>query len=292
VKKLIFTEQNFRFFDLYDSLELGFYFVIIGYYFLLFAYFLFMRWRVSKRIYWLFLSLLFLFLAGGRVFFIVYYFYIPELEGSVSTSELISLFMFYYRFATFFTWLGIACLMGILGVLLFPPDIPLEKKASDKKPDNLIEFLKRNIKQVKIAARCGLIAFPIIVAILALSLPDNVFMDPDLPKIYNYKIELIVITFGDWSYPIGRFVLNLVLLPLIVPIVPIIFLYLAWKTFGVLRRSYGLMAIGYCIYFSGRITQGIFEAIEWFHYGAILSPLLILLSLFLIVVANNYEQLK
>lgn len=201
--------------------------------------------------------------------------------------------MLYYRFATFFTWLAISCLMGILGVLLFPPDVQLQQNlSSDKKSGKLVGFLKKSRKQLNYSFRLALIAFPIVIGILALSLPDNVFMDPDLPVIYHYDINLIVITFGTWKYPIGRFVLNFVLLPLMVPIIPILFLYLSWKTFGVLRKSYALMAIGYCVYFAGRITQGVFEALEYFHLRAVIPPLLILLSLLLIVIANNYEQLK
>ena len=103
---------------------------------------------------------------------------------------------------------------------------------------------------------------------------------------------LIVVIFGTWEYPIGRFVLNFVLLPLMIPIIPILFLYLAWKTFGVLRKSYALMSIGYCVYFAGRIAQGVFEATGNPHLRAVVPPLLILLSLLLIVIANNYEQLK
>lgn len=289
---MFFAEEYFKFFSVWNAVEMGLYFIIVGYYFLLFAYFLSMRWRISRKLFWFFLSILFLCLAAGRVFFIVYYFFLPELEGQISNIELISLFMMYYRLATFFTWMGIACLMGVLGVLLFPPDSHLEQKSSEKKTEGIKEFLKDNIKYLNYLFRIGLIVSPIIIGILALSLPDNVFMDPDLPVKYNYDIDLILFTFGSWSYPIGRFVLNLVLLPLFMPIIPLIFLYLAFKTFGVLRKSYALNAIGFFLYYAGRISQGLFEAIGWAHVSAIASPLLILLSLLIIVIANNYEQLK
>jgi len=286
-------QESFRFFGYYDAVEMGLYFVIVGYDFLLFAYFLFMRWRTSKKSYWFFLSVLFLCLAAARVFFIVYYFFIPELENIIINSEVVSLLMFYYRLATFFTWLAISCLMGILGLLLFPPNVQVQQgSSSNKKPIKLMEILKKNRKQVNYVFRIALTTFPIVIGILALSLPDNVFMDPDLPSKYHYPINLIVVIFGTWEYPIGRFVLNFVLLPLMVPIIPILFLYLAWKTFGVLRKSYALMSIGYCIYFAGRIAQGVFEALGHPHLRAVIPPLLILLSLLLIVIANNYEQLK
>ncbi|MDX1797355.1 MAG: hypothetical protein R3255_01785, partial [Candidatus Lokiarchaeia archaeon] len=76
-------------------------------------------------------------------------------------------------------------------------------------------------------------------------------------------------------------------------LIPFIFLYLAWKTFGVLRKSYALNAIGFLIYFiGGRILQGLLDVLSLPHVRAILPPLLILLALLILVIANNYEQLK
>jgi hypothetical protein len=134
-----------------------------------------------------------------------------------------------------------------------------------------------------------LVLFPIGIGILALTLPDSLFMDPDFNEApYCAGIELITI----FGYPAGRFVLNFILLPLMVLVIPILFVYLALKTFGVLRRSYALNAIGFFIYFFGRISQGLMETLGFYHVRAILSPLLILLSLLIIVIANHYEQLK
>ncbi|GAH05781.1 unnamed protein product, partial [marine sediment metagenome] len=81
-----------------------------------------------------------------------------------------------------------------------------------------------------------------------------------------------------------------ILLPLMVLVIPFLFVYLALKTFGVLRRSYALNAIGFFIYFSGRAAQGLLGGFP--HVRAILPPLLILLSLLIIVIGNNYEQLR
>ena len=122
--------QNFRFFDFFDAIEMGLYFVIVGYYFLLFAFFLTMRFRTSKKLYWLFFSILFLCLAAGRVFFIAYYFFIPEM--STSKAEIARTLMLAYRVATFFSWLAIACFMGVLGILLFPPETEPDQKSSKK----------------------------------------------------------------------------------------------------------------------------------------------------------------
>ena len=284
---MIFQDFFFQYFDIWDGIESGLYYAIIGFYFLIFAYFLLMRFRVSKKYYWFYFSILFLFLAAGRGFFIVYYFYAPELIITMSPLELVGLLMILYRLATFCTWMGIACLMGVFGTLIFAP-ISESSDISEKKENRtkIEQFLRNN--NVRILLKICLIVIPIIISILALSLPDALFMDPDLRDEYVPLFQLETI----FGYPSGRFVLNFILTPLMVLVVPILFVYLARKTFGVLRRSYALNAIGFFIYFSGRMIQGILESLGFLHVRAILPPLLILLSLLIIVIANNYEQLR
>jgi len=280
--------QDFSYFDIWDAVESGLYYIIIGYYVLIFFYFLLMRYRTSKKLYWLYFSFLFLFLAAGRVFFIVYYFYAPELLGSMSNIELVEILMLLYRLATFSTWLAIACLMGILGILIFPPITELEEKTETEGFKKIVKELTKK-KSVRLLFKFILIIVPIIVGILALTLSDSLFMDPEFTEApYNISIELITI----FGYPVGRAVLNFVLLPLMVIFIPILFIYLALKTYGVLRRSYALNAIGFFIYFIGRMLQGLLDILGWFHVRATLPPLLILLSLLIIVIANNYEQLR
>ena len=272
-------QDYFQYFDIWDAVESGLYYAIVGFYFLIFAYFLLMRFRTSKKLYWFNFSLLFLFLAIGRVFFIVYNFYAPELDVTMSNLEFVGLMMMLYRFATFFTWMGIACLMGVFGTLTLSPITENEKSETGLK-----KFLRQ--KNVKTMLKICLIVIPIVVGILALTLSDALFMDPDLRDYYVPSFQLITV----FGYPAGRFVLNIILLPLMVLVIPFLFVYLALKTFGVLRRSYALNAIGFFIYFSGRITQGLLGGFP--HVRAILPPLLILLSLLIIVIANNYEQLR
>lgn len=270
-------QGNFRFFDFWDAVESGLYFIIVGYYFLLFAYFLLMRFRTSKKLYWLFFSLLFLCLAAGRVFFIAYYFFLPELRASPEV--IAGYLMLVYRLATFFTWLAIACLMGVLGMLIWPPEANDSQESSEK-------FMLSST--MKISLRIILIAIPIFIGILALTLPDSLFMDPEIAERYDVDIELHTI----YGYPIGRFLLNFILAPIFMAAIPFLFLYLAWKTFGVLRKSYLLNSIGFFLYYAGRILQGVFEVVGWPHFRAIAPPLIILCSLLIIVIANNYEQLR
>ncbi|MHA1460438.1 MAG: hypothetical protein ACTSO8_03070 [Promethearchaeota archaeon] len=281
---MIFQDFFFQYFDIWDGIESGLYYAIVGFYFLIFAYFLLMRFRVSKKFYWFYFAILFLFLAAGRGFFIVYYFYAPELDILMSDLELVGLMMVLYRLATFSTWIGIACLMGVFGTLIFPPISDIQEKKENKA--KIGQFLRNN--KVRVILKICLIAIPLIVSILVLTLPDALLMDPDLRDQYVPLFQLETI----FGYPAGRFVVNFILLPLMVLVIPVLFVYLALKTYGVLRRSYALNAIGFFIYFSGRISQGILESLGFAHVEAILPPLLILLSLLIIVIANNYEQLR
>ena len=206
----------------------------------------------------------------------------------MSDAEVVALLMILYRFATFSTWIGIACLMVILGILLFPPLAEnIESKRGTSFKENLKSFLR--IKNVRLTLKLLLIIIPIFIGVAALILPDSLFMDPAFIDDYGVDPLSLETFFG---YPAGRAVLNFILLPIFVAIIPFLYLSLAKRTFGVLRRSYALNAIGFLIYFLGRILQGIFSMLGWPHVSATVSPLLILLSLLLIVIANNYEQLK
>ncbi|MHA1987042.1 MAG: hypothetical protein ACW98D_10420 [Promethearchaeota archaeon] len=281
---MIFQETPFQYFSFWDGIEMGLYFIIVGYFILLFFYFMFIRYRTSKKPYWLFFSLFFICFGLGRVFFIIYYFYAPELYTGSNGAEVVAFLMLNYRLATFFTWMGTACAVGVLGILLIPPDTPSQQKTKG-------EWFKNKNNQ-KILIRIGLIVLPIIIGILALVLPDNLFMDPDFPGDYGISITLETIQIGTWTYPIGRFLLNFIFMPLSVVFIPFIFIYLAWKTFGVLRKSYALNAVGFFLYFIGRILQGALDVAALPHLRASMPPLIILLALLILVIANNYEQLK
>ena len=278
-------QDYFENFDIWSATESGLYYIVVGYLALMFFYFLLMRFRTSKKVYWFYFSLLFLFLAVGRFFFIVYYYYAPELD--LAPLEIVAVLMVYYRLATFSTWLGIACLMGVLGILFLPSlsDVPVEQKGGIG--GEIRALLKK--KYVRIILKALLILIPIGIAIAALTLPDALFMDPDFETRYGIDGSFFITIFG---YPVGRAVLNFILLPIFVAIIPFLYIYLATRTFGVLRRSYALNAIGFLLYFLGRILDGLFDSLGWVHVSAIAPPLLILLSLLIIVIANNYEQLK
>ncbi|MBA7648546.1 hypothetical protein ES703_56333 [subsurface metagenome] len=290
-------QDTFHDFGFWDAIEMGLYFIIVGYFFLLFFYFLFIRFRTSKKLYWLYFSLFFLCFGIARVFFIIYYFFGPELYESLPPPgngvEVVEFLMINYRFAVFFTWLGTACAVGVLGILLFPPDTRVGKK--EEKGKSIKEWIG-NKNNIKLLIRLGLIVVPIIIGILSLTLSKWLFMDPDFPSLYNlpaWEDNIVTIGIGSWEYPLGRFFFNFIFMPLFLALIPFIFLYLAWKTFGVLRKSYALNAIGFLLYFiGGRILQGALDVADLPHVRAILPPLIILLALLIMVIANNYEQLK
>lgn len=287
-------QDTFHDFGFWDAIEMGLYFIIVGYFFLLFFYFLFIRFRTSKKLYWLYFSLFFLCFGIARVFFIIYYFFGPELYESLPPPgngvEVVEFLMINYRFAVFFTWLGTACAVGVLGILLFPPDTRVGKK--EEKGKSIKEWIG-NKNNIKLLIRLGLIVVPIIIGILSLTLSKWLFMDPDFPSLYSIPDNIESIIIGSWEYPLGRFLFNFIFMPLFLALIPFIFLYLAWKTFGVLRKSYALNAIGFLLYFiGGRILQGALDVADLPHVRAILPPLLILLALLIMVIANNYEQLK
>ena len=286
---MILQDVPFQFFTIWKAVESGIYYAKVGFYVLIFFYFLLMRFRTSKKSYWLFFSFLFVCLAAGRVFFIIYYFYAPELFGILSNPELVDLLMIFYRLATLSTWLGIACLMVILGILIFPP---LAENSESKSGTSIKDKIKVTIrkKTVRITLKFVLIIIPIFIGVAALILPDSLFMDPDFVTKYGVDPSSLDLTF--FGYPMGRAVLNFILLPIFVAIIPFLYLSLAIRTFGVLRRSYALNSIGFLIYFLGRTLQGLLSSLGFPHVSATLSPLLILLSLLFIVIANHYEQLK
>ncbi len=284
--------QDFQYLGFWEAIEMGLYFIIVGYFFLLFFYFLFIRYRTSKKLYWLFFSLFFLCFGIARVFFIVYYFFGPELFDGVNSTEIVAFLMLNFRLATFFTWIGVACAVGVLGILLFPPETQEEKPG-----EKSLKAWFKNRKNIKLLVRIGLIVIPVIIGILALTLSQWLFIDPDfvlpLPDGYGIPDNIIKITIGSWEYPLGRFLFNFIFMPLFLTLIPFIFLYLAWKTFGVLRKSYALNAIGFILYFGGgRILQGALDVATLPHLRAVMPPLIILLALLILVIANNYEQLK
>ena len=101
-------------FTFYETITIALWFTVVGYKFLTFGYFLLLRYRKSKRIYWLYFSLFFIFLAASRVGYMLQdYFTSPNDE----INKLIA-----WRWANIMAWVAVASLSGILSTLLFTSD--------------------------------------------------------------------------------------------------------------------------------------------------------------------------
>ncbi|MFX1273776.1 MAG: hypothetical protein ACFFBP_12020 [Promethearchaeota archaeon] len=270
----------------WEGIELMLYGIILGYYVLISFYFIFLKYRNSKKTYWLFFGNIFISLAIGRYFFQMLYFFVPAQGVSPETGEAL---MYCYRLATFFTWIGISFAVGVLGILLLPTIVDKNREITEKNQIKkaIIKFLNNDKR--RLAIRIILMIIPVIVGILALILPDNLLMDVETNVTYFYPpIELITI----FGYPIGRLWLNWILLPLLVFLIPFMFLLLAYKTFGVLRKSYLLNGVAFLMYFAGRILDGVFNSLNWPHIKSYIPPLFIIVSLILFVLANSVSELK
>ena len=106
-------------FDLKETLAVGLYFAVIGYFFLMFGYFLLIRYRRSKRIYWFYFSMFFIFLAISRVAYMFYDFFFIATDTMNRFAA--------WKVANVTGWIAVAALSGILSILLFTGDSPLHK---------------------------------------------------------------------------------------------------------------------------------------------------------------------
>jgi hypothetical protein len=104
-------------FTLNETVAIGLYFAVIGYKFLLFGYFLLIRFRKTKRMYWLYFSLFLIALAASRVGYMMMDFFF-----SGDPEKLLA-----WRFANITGWIAVAMLSGILSTLLFTGDSKLHQ---------------------------------------------------------------------------------------------------------------------------------------------------------------------
>ncbi|MEX2683427.1 MAG: hypothetical protein Q6373_017760 [Candidatus Sigynarchaeota archaeon] len=229
-------------FCLNQTLSIALYFTVIGFKFLLFSYFLLIRFRKTKRLYWLYFSLFFIFLAASRVFYLMYDYFFGPSDRNIA-----------WRFANTAGWLSVAMLSGILSTLLFTGDSKLH------------QILKKIFPLV-----------PIGIAVFILFFPDIWINDPA----------------GVFGWGSGKLVLNVIILPIYIVLLPFMFFYLAKKSAGTLQRSFMLNGIGLLLYYIVRAAQPMLAGMTWSGTAMMLPPLLILLSILIITFANQYESLK
>ncbi len=243
------------------SITMGFYYVAVGYYFLLFAYFLLIRFRKTKRMYWLCFSIFFLMLALSGGFFIAHDYYIldPYTEYTALT--------LFWRIASFFAWLAIACMVEILAILMFTGN-------------------NSWVRRIKIGLPLIYVAIALVVLFV---IPDQLICETCPGMVEN---QFLVMAFS-YSYPEGRFWLNGIILPVTTVLFPVLFFYLGFKSAGVIRRSSILNGLGSLLYFLGRLLQPLPIIATSEHLVLmLLPPSLILISLLILTIANQFEHLK
>lgn len=202
-------------FTFYETISIGLWFAVVGYKFLMFGYFLLLRYRKSKRIYWLYFSLFFIFLAISRVGYIV-------LDYFISPSDTIN-FTIMWRFANFNAWVAVAAASGILSTLLFTGESKLHT------------IIKRIFPII-----------PLVVGAFVLFIPNGWINDKTVNfSVFNFNVSLTIVQF----YFDGIILLTYIFL------LPFMFFYLAWKSAGTLQRSFLLNGIGFLLYFSVRAVQ-------------------------------------
>ena len=255
--------------DVVDSLSIGLFFVIIGYMALLFVYFMFIRFRKTKKLYWFYFSLFFLFLAVSRGLFIVYDFYMKIWIVEIEAGSMLPVTI--YRFASFTGWLAAAMVVGILATLLFTKETKLHKSMAYVLPIVVI-----------------------LVASLMLWLPAKYIVDP---KYYWYElnlanppVEIVPSPFLRESYPAGLFYMNYIGLPILNFALPCIFFYLAAKSIGVIRKSSLLNGLGLIIYYMGRLVQPMLKNMANALIPAFVPAAIILVGLLLLALANFILQ--
>ncbi|MHA1733737.1 MAG: hypothetical protein ACTSU5_17460 [Promethearchaeota archaeon] len=261
----------------YDSLSLGVFFTVVGYLWLCFVYFFLIRWRSSRKPYWMYFGLFFFFLAISRGFFIVHDFYYTEGEAHLQ----------FWRVATVFGWCAVSMLAGLLAILIFPA-VKKEGGEGTGKGGNLL-FGRFEKSQVYRILRVVIPILPLVLALVVAVMPAELIATQQEAQAMGITFHPSVVP----DYPIGRFGLNYVFLPLITVLVPVAFFSLGYRSVGVIRRSLYLNGAGFLFYYLGRALQSTVDVFFSNPYNLALLPgLFILLGILTIVVANQFEHLK
>ncbi|MCD6514905.1 MAG: hypothetical protein J7L07_08265 [Candidatus Odinarchaeota archaeon] len=92
-----------------ETLAIALWAGVVSYYWELFGYYLLIKWYRDRKTYEISFALFFLFMAVGRVFFVIYDFYISDI--------------FWWRLGTFFQWLGLTIVAVTLTLFLFEKNI-------------------------------------------------------------------------------------------------------------------------------------------------------------------------
>lgn len=227
------------------EIHVGLWFLCVGLYFFLFLFILFFRYRKTRNPFQLAMSLFFLLLAVGRVFYFIADFYADptSLYGGLpglGISPLITNGGWLLSAGAFFQWSGLAVLSATAAFMIFG--------------NRLAEIL---------------FAIPAFLIALVLAF---VPMDSTIRMIFSGGAGILYALF-----------------------IPLLFWYLAYQSGGVLRRSNALLGLGFMIMFAGQVVSAGRHFLASAVFGSytipgILAPGLIVISLILIAVANEWGQ--
>ncbi|HME56030.1 MAG TPA: hypothetical protein VKM55_27755 [Candidatus Lokiarchaeia archaeon] len=202
-------------FTFYETISIGLWFAVVGYKFLMFGYFLLIRYRKSKRIYWLYFALFFIFLAISRVMYIVHdYFISPD-----DTTDLTIM----WKYANSTAWIAVAAASGILSTLLF---------TGESKFHMIVKIIFPIV--------------PLVVAAFVVFIPASWVNEKTIIfPVLSYTVSLTIV----------QFYFDAIILLAYIVLLPFMFFYLAKKSVGTLARSFFLNGIGFLLYFAVRAVQ-------------------------------------
>lgn len=274
------------------TFAIGLWFTIVGYYVLLFLYLFLFKWRKNRNFFNLSLSLFFLTLAVGRVFFLLYDFYdkpavifLAPVLSSAYTPFVEAVFIcntWDWRLASFWEWLSLSFIsLGIAYVWL-------ENK-----------WLRRTLHIPPLLAGLALLLLP--GELLFNYVIDEVrFLVPQPgSETQGVLFWLGFDPFSPWFpqrlaivyQPSGAvyFAINYVLSSIYSLFIPLLFFYVALNSAGVIRRRASLLGVGFMCYYVGRTMQAAIIKSLLGEIVIFISPVIIVLSLILITSGVQYE---
>ena len=195
--------------EVWASIAIGLWFVVVAYELLLFGYFTLLKglriWTGAQRqkgntLFFIFFGLFFLLLALGRGFFVVWDFYV---QADIT-------YQWIWKIGEVLQWVALTFMFLAITMRVFKN-----------------RFL-----------RLGIPIIPAICAIVFLALPG----------------DIIAAGMSDPVY----FTLNYIIAPAFAIVIPLIYLYVAARSVGVIRNSSILIGGGFLVYYFGRVLHTLF----------------------------------
>jgi hypothetical protein len=267
-----------------ESIGLGLWFATIGFYLLISIYLYFFKWKQTKNIFLLCLSVFFLCLTVGRVFFIVNdFFLVPEIFPTGMNFLFVYALVnpWYWRLGSFWEWIA-------LGWLTVGMSITLIENRILQRTVPVIPFLAAFI--IILAPENLLFSFGI--GQIHYFVPELIFLQQPLVVYLYYEIPILT---GFIFQPSGIVYvsMNYVLAALYAIMVPLIFFWVAWQGIGTIRKRALLLGFGFTIYYVGRVIQAaLIRTYLPTALSIILAPALAMIALILIYYGIRYEEVE